>query len=294
MQELKTYSVSVGIPAFLDSVENPTGRNALHEDIEIKCFYEGTATLLVDSQTIDVKAGDVVVINSYAFHKTVNIGEGKGKYHLFMLPLDYFAGVPELDLHKLYYLDGKRFRTLFQQDTQLHGILMKVAEEYRSKQTGWELMIRSLLMEFFTLLLRKGITEAEYPTHGKSTKRLFSVIEPALQCIKNDYATDVTIEHLAELCNVSKHYFCRTFKAITQKSPMEYLREFRLRIANALLLNTSKSISEIASGCGFETPNYFSRCYRNQYGYSPRQSRQPRQEKSETPEREEPKHELDS
>ena len=273
MQEIKTCSVTVGIPAFLDSVENPTGRNALHEDIEIKCFYEGTATLLIESQTMDVKAGDVVVINPYAFHKTVDIGEGNGKYHLFMLPLDYFAGVPELDLYKMYYLDGKMFQTLFQEDEQLHSILMRVAEEYRLKQTGWELMIRSLLMEFFTLLLRRGITDAEYPTLGKNAKRLFFVIEPALQCIKNDYATDVTTEHLAELCNVSKYYFCRTFKAIMKKSAMEYLREFRLRIADALLTNTQKSISEIAASCGFETPNYFSRCYKQYYGRSPRQGR---------------------
>ena len=58
-----------------------------------------------------------------------------------------------------------------------------------------------------------------------------------------------------------------------KKSAMEYLREFRLRIADALLTNTQKSISEIAASCGFETPNYFSRCYKQYYGRSPRQGR---------------------
>ena len=273
MQQVEPRIVNPGIKTFLDEQDKRKDKQALHEAIEIKCFYEGTTTLLIGSQTVVAKAGDVVVINPYEFHATVDVGEEQGSYHLFTVPLDYFAGVPELDFHKLLFLDGKVFQTLFAKDAQMYNLLMSAAQESEQEQTGSDVMIKSLLMAFFTLLLRRGITEAEYPADGRISLRQYNVVEPALRCIKNKYAENLTVEQLAKLCNLNKHYFCRAFKNVTQKSAMEYLRDFRLRVANTLILNTNKSVAEIAVFCGFESPNYFARCYKKKYGYPPRHNR---------------------
>ena len=271
MQADKLY-ISVDKVSSTDKVVNLTGNNALHEEIEIKCFYEGSATLLIGEKTVQVQAGDVVVINPYEFHATVNTGEKKGEYHLFMLPLDYFDGTPELDFRELLFAEGKQFAT-HHSDLRLHSFLMQAAEESRLKQSGSDLLIRSLLMASFALLLRSGLARAENSAPKKKELRSYLVIEPALRCIKNEYGRTMTVEELAKLCNVSKHYFCRVFKTITGKSVMEYLRDFRLRIANVLLTNTDRSISDIAASCGFDSANYFSRCYKTQYGHSPRHGR---------------------
>lgn len=265
--------ITLGKVSRADRKVTLSGNTALHEDLEIKCFYEGTATLLIESQTVSVKAGDVVVINPYEFHATVDTGEETGKYHLFMLPLDYFSGEPALDLHKLFFGEEKRFLTLFSGNRQLYDLLMQAAEESRQKKEMGDLMIKSLLMTFFALLLRHGVIRSENSLPEKSELRLYSVIEPALQCIKNEYRRPLTVDELAKKCNVSKHYFCRVFKAVTEKSAMEYLRDYRLRIADVLLSNTKDSVAEIAARCGFENPNYFSRCYKQRYGESPRRSR---------------------
>ena len=52
-------------------------------------------------------------------------------------------------------------------------------------------------------------------------------------------------------------------------SPMEFLREARIRKATLLLTNTGKSISEIAYGCGFSDPKYFSKCFKATTGKTP-------------------------
>ena len=268
--------ISVGKVSSTDKVVALTGNNALHEDIEIKCFYEGSATLLIDSQTVQVKAGDVVVINPYEFHATVDTGEEKGKYHLFMLPLDYFAGIPELDLRRVLFAQELRFDT-HHTDPRLYDFLMQAAEEFQQKQNPNALLLRSLLMAAFALLLRNGLVQPENAAPTKKALRSYLVIEPALRCIKNEYGRMLTVEELAKLCNVSKHYFCRVFKSITGKSVMEYLRDFRLRVASVLLQSTDRSISDIAACCGFDSSNYFSRCYKEHYGYSPRQGRNGKQ-----------------
>lgn len=265
-------AITLGKVSRRDKQWDLSGNTALHEELEIKCFYEGSATLLVESRSISVKAGDVVVINPYEFHATVDVGEEKGAYHLFMLPLDYFTGVPELNLHRLCFGGGKKFTTLFAGEPKLYGLLMEAAEEVRQGLPGHELVVKSLLMTFFAHLLRSGMEDAD--GSEKSSQRLYSVVEPALRCIKNEYPHTMTVEELAGLCKVSKHYFCRVFKSVTKKSAMEYLRDYRLQVANALLSGTDSPVGEIAERCGFENPNYFSRCYKQYYGKTPRQGRQ--------------------
>ena len=273
MAEVKTYRITTDNISCVDRPDSLSDRTALHEAIEIKCFYEGSATLLIESRTISVTDGDVVVINPYEFHATVDTGVERGKYHLFMLPLDYFAGIPGLDLQELFLAQGKMFRNLFAADGELHTLLMQAAREAQQEQIAGDVMIKGLLAQVFALLLRRGLAEGERPSPEKSVLRRYSVIDPALRCIKSSYAENLTVEQLADLCGVSKHYFCRTFKAVTEKSAMEYLRDFRLRVANALLTGTNRSIAEISTCCGFENQNYFSRCYKQYYGETPSQSR---------------------
>ena len=50
---------------------------------------------------------------------------------------------------------------------------------------------------------------------------------------------------------------------------MTYLNEYRVKVADTLLANTEKSISDIAEMCGFESTNYFCRRYKIFYGISP-------------------------
>jgi len=273
MAEVKNYLIDTDKVAYIDRPDSISGRTALHEAIELKCFYEGTATLLIESQTISVKAGDVVVINPYEFHATVETGADTGKYHLFMLPLDYFAGIPELDLQELFLTQGKVFQTLFAADEELYSLLMQAAHEAQQNTPMAAVVIKGLLIQFFALLLRRGIDQGGRPAPGKSLLRRYSVIDPALRRIKSAYAEPLSVEELAGLCGVSKHYFCRIFKAVTGKSAMEYLRDFRLRVGNALLTGTDRSIAELSACCGFENQNYFSRCYKQYYGETPSQSR---------------------
>jgi len=250
--------------------------SALHEDIEIKCFYEGTSTLLVGTQTITVKTGDVVVINPYEFHATVDCKNEsqKGKYHLFMIPLDSFTqGCNELDLRNLFFTQKKIFKNLLSQDKEIFELLLSVANEYEEKKEAYSVAVKALLMHVFVLLLRKGISDDKSHSLQSDTLRSYKLIEPALTHIRDNFADCISVDILADLCQVSKHYFCRTFKAVMGKTAMEYLRNYRLTISNTLLLNTDENISQIAEHCGFESANYFCRCYKSFYGVSPGKNR---------------------
>jgi AraC-like DNA-binding protein len=77
---------------------------------------------------------------------------------------------------------------------------------------------------------------------------------------------NLKMEDLGEEIGLSRVQLYRKVKAVTGLSPVELLRQMRLQRAYALLGNTTKTVSEIAFEVGFNTPGYFSKCFREQYG----------------------------
>lgn len=261
--------IDVGLWSYEGDIESE--RKALHEEIEIKCFYEGEAVLFIGTETVTVKAGDIVVINPYEMHTTIDCGDTGSRYHRFMVPLDFFLhkGVGELDLRTILLADQKRFVTKLSDNARMRRILMRAAAEYDEKAPAWHIAVQGLLTEFFSLLLREGITTQRLAASSRDTLRGYTLIDPALRRIRDAFAEQLTVETLALLCGVSKNYFCRVFKATVGRTAMEYLRDYRLGIAKALLRNTDKSVTEIAETCGFESVNYFCRFHKQQVGCSP-------------------------
>ncbi len=257
--------------SFISTVEE--ARRAVHEEIEIKYFYEGGSTLLIGTETVAAKAGDVVVISPYEFHATVDLGTRTGKYLLLIVGLDFFADVPDApDLGSILLGERMRFRTLFQNDAQLCYILDRIAQEHKEKREGYRLAIRGLMCQLLSRLMRDGMQQ-----NGNNLQegavRYYAVVEPALRYVRDRYAEPITVEELADLCNVSKYHFCRIFKLVTGKTAIQYLNEYRLKLAKLLLLNTDERVSQIALNCGFEDENYFCRYYKRLFGTSPGKER---------------------
>ena len=259
----------------LDSVSSINGleadRRAIHEDIEIKCFYEGSATLLIGNETVSVKAGDVVVINPYEFHATIAYSENKGKYHMFMIPLDYFsdADASESELMLMLRAGQIFLRRHYENDKRLFDVLMQVADEYRNQETAYQSAIKGLMIQLFALLVRRGSARTDLIDEKRKSLLHYRLVEPALRHIRDRYTGPITIDELALICGLSKHYFCHVFKAVVGQSATAYLNDYRVKVADTLLAHTENSISWIAEACGFENTNYFCRRYKAFYGVSP-------------------------
>jgi AraC-like DNA-binding protein len=125
------------------------------------------------------------------------------------------------------------------------------------------------MIQLFALIVRYGGAEAAATDADQKTLMHYKLIEPALRHIRDRYASRITVEELALMCGMSKHYFCHIFKSVIGQPAMAYLNDYRVKVADTLLGNTEKSISDIAEACGFEGANYFCRRYKNFYGISP-------------------------
>jgi len=85
---------------------------------------------------------------------------------------------------------------------------------------------------------------------------------------------NLKMEELGEELGLGRVQLYRKVKAITGQTPVELLRQMRLQRAYALLGSTTKTVAEIAFEVGFNTPGYFSKCFKEQYGKLPMELRE--------------------
>ena len=85
--------------------------------------------------------------------------------------------------------------------------------------------------------------------------------------------SSLVIDAIASKMGLERTQFYRKIKSLTNFSPVELIRKIRLDKGRRLLLSTDRSISEIAYETGFSTPAYFTRCYRENFGETPTETR---------------------
>jgi AraC-like DNA-binding protein len=80
---------------------------------------------------------------------------------------------------------------------------------------------------------------------------------------------EFSIDQLAEQMNMSRSSFYRKFKALTDMTPVDYLKMCRLEQA-ATLLRQGIRITEVAERVGFTSSSYFAKCFKGRFGVLPK------------------------
>lgn len=86
---------------------------------------------------------------------------------------------------------------------------------------------------------------------------------------KNMSNSNLKMDDLGDEMGLSRVQLYRKVKRITGLTPVELLRKIRLQQGYVLLTTTNKTVAEIAFEVGFNTPGYFSKCFKEQYGRLP-------------------------
>jgi len=80
---------------------------------------------------------------------------------------------------------------------------------------------------------------------------------------------EFSIDVLAEQMNMSRSSFYRKIKALTDMTPVDFMKTQRLERA-AQLLRQGQRITEVADQVGFTSSSYFAKCFRAKYGVLPK------------------------
>lgn len=107
-------------------------------------------------------------------------------------------------------------------------------------------------------------------------KRTSQVIEQHI----DDAEFDIPV--LCKEVGIGRSLLYAKFKALTGMTPNNYILNYRLKYAATLLQQyTDIPIADVSDRCGFSSPVYFSRCFKNQYGCSPQNYKKDNKGKAE-------------
>jgi signal transduction histidine kinase/DNA-binding response OmpR family regulator len=77
------------------------------------------------------------------------------------------------------------------------------------------------------------------------------------------------VEQLSNALGMSRSQLHRKLAALIDQGPNQFIRTFRLQRAHDLLKQKAATASEIAYQVGFSSPSYFTKCFHEQFGYTP-------------------------
>ena len=113
-------------------------------------------------------------------------------------------------------------------------------------------LIEGYMREFLVVLYRlvKDIpSKRSLPTN--------TVIEMTTKYICQNFKEDISLDKLAEYCNINKFYLSKLFKEIMGINLIRYINIIRIHEASVLISETDKTLSEIAQECGYNSLKHF-------------------------------------
>jgi signal transduction histidine kinase/ligand-binding sensor domain-containing protein/DNA-binding response OmpR family regulator len=156
-----------------------------------------------------------------------------------------------------------------------------IRDQIEGIETGAEAyIVKPFNMEYLktvaTNLISQRIKVLDWIAEKKLAKTQLPAVNPKDQdfllklvsCIEEDHSNELSIENLAEFCNVSRTVFYNKIKGLTGSSPLDFVRKVKLNSA-LRLLESGYNVSEVAFMTGFTDVKYFSRLFKLQFGYSP-------------------------
>ena len=139
---------------------------------------------------------------------------------------------------------------------------IKAENAWRKKESAYR---EECIISLYRIIRR--IKQEQAVTIRKQSEALL----PALEYISAHYTDEIiSVPFLSELCGVSEQYLRRLFQAEFGYSPAIYIRLLRLEYAKSLLETNEYSVTDIAMLSGFNSPAYFSREFKKEYGVSPK------------------------
>ena len=230
-----------------------------HTSIEIFAVLEGELSFFLNEEEHPLKAGEFLIINSNEIH-SIHAPE-RNETVVLQIPLkqfeDYFtaqryirfsikAGNPEMDEH-------------------MAELIRMLYEVYAGQATGYEFRSRALYYEIlYYLVADYRVTEVQEKELHYS--RRLDALSKITAYMREHYTEELKLSEVASTFGYSAEYLSRMFKKYARINFKTYLQDIRMVYAYRELVNTDKTISQIAMDNGFPNSRAFSKEFQRRYG----------------------------
>ncbi len=245
-----------------------------HDDLEFILILKGSMTYDVNGQTIVLKEGEGIFVNSRCFHY------GYSKEHQECIFICILLS-PKLLTNNEYFINN-----------YLNKLLNNKNYPYQklNPTIKWQNIILNDLNllygnnvnyidPFYILEKTIHIVSILFNNMNSSLKEYENsddiiALTKMIGYVQKNYSNKILLKDIYTIGNCCKTKCTLLFNKYLNISPMIYLNKYRLEKASNLLNNTNNTITEIAYACGFSSASYFCELFQKYYEMSPKMYRE--------------------
>jgi AraC-like DNA-binding protein len=240
-----------------------------HQIYQVLFALEGEGTIRLDGEVRRLAVDDTALIVPYSVHSVMS----DSRLTLLVLAFDAEALDPDIrtQLLDVYFKASCLTKPGLFASSELRQLLRKMLFE-QSKELSplIRLSLKVRLSQLLLLLARSAGTEASGA--GSSSNRLRA--EKIRSYIDSKYFDPLTAGDIASKLGISTRHVNTIFKERYDMTPMQYLAEVRIRVAQKLLAETGKDIISICFEVGYDSVSTFYRSFKAVAKLSPKSYRE--------------------
>lgn len=260
-----------------------------HDYAELLYVSDGSLTQHVCGKDIDMRMGDVCLINSGCMHyESFEEDTFVIRLEISDMIIDALISNSMADEQAVDYIKELRkvlknsesihFASKDNYDNQLKDMLTALISECGVADMASAYICQGLMLR---ILWRLG-TVYEYAQSRYIRKKINWLLHQEITDFIEDNMKDVTIDMLVERFGYQEDYFNRFLKAQTGMTFTEYLQDCRLNKSAILLKEDSMDVDEIIKEVGYRNKGYFYRIFTEKYNMTPAKFRKYIKEKEFT------------
>lgn len=238
-----------------------------HENFEICKVVKGNFDMIISNKKYFVQPGDLIVIKSGEIHFFDNKEEDNCLEIFTFDPLILYNFIKDFGALKTHIKSEELKKAGI--DKKIDKCFSNIFSEFGKQDSSSQILVKANFLEMYGLLLR--YFEDKNKIKGNLSK--FIVIHNIIDYISDNYNEDITLACLSDKFNYSPQYISSAFVTCTGINFKEYLDNIRISKATQMLYETTMSISEIATECGFDNIRTFNNVYKRVAGVTPKNVR---------------------
>lgn len=235
-----------------------------HRSVEIFAVFEGSLTFIINKELYPLYTGEFMIVNSNEIH---SVDSPLPNWTVaIQIPLKVFEDYYTGEQYIRFTHDTKS------QDERVMKIISDIYQVYGEKKCGYDLKIKSLFFDLLYLLVTK-YRETKVSSDMVKKNQKLRKLSLITSYVKEHYTESISLERLAAIFGYSPTYLSRMFQKYAGINYKSYLQSIRLEYAYKELLNSERTISEIALENGFPNSKAMAKAFQKKYGMLPSEYR---------------------
>ena len=239
-----------------------------HRRVEINFVKRGRCTIETAGERVNFRTGELMIITPFADHRFV-----AGPRGAMLMQQEFQPSIFEtLGLHP----GSAPTSAAGSSDLLPARRVLKVVDDQEIvpivRRLIAELQHRAPLYRQATVLLyaQLMVQISRYLASPFSTELSSAPLRAAVSFARQNFRSSPGVDEMARRAGVGARQLRQLFARHLGESPMEFVRRLKVEHGIGLLRSTDRSIKEISFECGFRSPQYFSRAFKQLTGLSPK------------------------